>query len=127
MFDASHAPAIPAPKPLTERVAQKSQPKPATAPKPANKQSAAGKGTRGRGGRVRGKGRNPGRGKPKTVEELDAEMVDYFANENAAPAGGNAPVNGNAQQATNGGEDLGMAEISVSSCSLLKSGTLTNS
>jgi THO complex subunit 4 len=42
-------------------------------------------------------------------------MVDYFSNENA-PAEGNAPVNGAAPQATNGGEDLGMAEISV--CSL---------
>lgn len=42
-------------------------------------------------------------------------MVDYFASENA-PAEGSAPVNGTAQQATNGGEDLGMAEISVSSC-----------
>lgn len=113
MFDASHAPAVPAPKPLTERVAQKSQPKPATAPKSANHASTS-KSTRGRGGRFRGKGRNPGRGKPKTVEELDAEMVDYFANENA-PA---APVNGSAQQATNGGDDLGMAEISVSSRSM---------
>jgi len=39
-------------------------------------------------------------------------MVDYFSNENA-PAEGNAPTNGTAPQATNGGEDLGMAEISV--------------
>ncbi|KAJ5587192.1 mRNA export protein mlo3 [Penicillium hispanicum] len=108
VFDASHAPPVAAPKPLTERVAQKSQPKPATAAKAApSTRSRGGRATRGR------RGRNPGRGKPKTVEELDAEMVDYFANENA-PAEGNAPVNGTAQQATNGGEDLGMAEISVS-------------
>lgn len=38
-------------------------------------------------------------------------MVDYFSTENA-PAGGNAPVNGTTQQAN--GEDLGMADISVS-------------
>ena len=87
---------------------QKSQPKPATAPKAANNNA------RGRGGRAtRGRrGRNPGRGKPKTAEELDAEMDDYFNNENA-PADTNAPVNGSAPQATNGGEDLGMADISV--------------
>ncbi|KAJ5101966.1 mRNA export protein mlo3 [Penicillium alfredii] len=88
------------------RPMKKSQPKPATAAKPANANRGRGRpAARGR------RGRNPGRGKPKTVEELDAEMVDYFSNENA-PADGNAP-NGTAQQA-NGGEDLGMAEISVS-------------
>jgi len=41
-------------------------------------------------------------------------MADYFASENTANAENNAPVNGGTQQATNG-EDLGMAEISVSS------------
>ncbi|KAJ5194888.1 mRNA export protein mlo3 [Penicillium cinerascens] len=115
VYDASHAPAVPTPKPLTERVAQKSQPKPATAAKAAKgkgKTNTNDKNATGRNpnGRTR-KGRNPGRGKPKTVEELDAEMVDYFTNENA-PAAGNAPVNGTAPQATNAGEDLGMAEIS---------------
>ena len=85
----------------------KSKPKPATANKTANNTSATRGGRAGRGRR----GRNPGRGKPKTVEELDAEMVDYFAND--APAEGTAPANGAVQQA-NGGEDLGMAEISVS-------------
>ncbi|KAF3385369.1 mRNA export protein mlo3 [Penicillium rolfsii] len=107
VFDASHAPTVPAPKPLAERVVQKSQPKPATAAKPAaNKAKARG----GRGAARGGRGRNP-RGKAKTVEELDAEMVDYFSNENA-PAG-NAPVNTAVAvpQATNG-EDTGMAEIS---------------
>ncbi|KAJ5546131.1 mRNA export protein mlo3 [Penicillium frequentans] len=107
VYDASHAPVVPAPKPLNERIAaqkQKSKPKPATANKTANTKTAA---TRGRGGR----GRNPGRGKPKSIEELDAEMVDYFAGGESAPAGNSAPVNGAAPQA-NGGEDLGMAEIS---------------
>lgn len=41
-------------------------------------------------------------------------MMDYFqGNENAGPSEGNAPVNGT-QQGGNGGEDMGMAEISVS-------------
>ena len=80
---------------------QKSQPKPATANKAGSK-----RGRRARGGRAP----NASRPKRKTVEELDAEMVDYFGGENQVQA--NAP---NGQQATNGGEDLGMAEISVSS------------
>ncbi|PLB44230.1 RNA binding domain protein [Aspergillus steynii IBT 23096] len=108
VVDAYHAPEVPAAKPLSDRVAQnKSQPKPATAAKPA----AAGK-QRGR----RTRARNTNRPKPKTTEELDADMVDYFAaNENTGSAQASAPVNGNAQPQTNsGGEDLGMAEISVS-------------
>ncbi|KAJ5980669.1 mRNA export protein mlo3 [Penicillium waksmanii] len=124
VYDASHAPTVPAPKPLNERIAhQKSQPKPATAAKAgrgANKKNNANTNTNtntneGAKGQARGakgrKGRNPGRGKPKSVEELDAEMVDYFAggNENV-PAQGAAPVNAAPQ--ANGGEDLGMAEIS---------------
>jgi THO complex subunit 4 len=115
VYDASHAPAVPAPKPLNERIAQKSQPKPATAAKAAKgkgKNAAVDKNATGRNanGRQR-KGRNPGRGKPKSVEELDAEMVDYFSNENA-PAQATAPANSAAPQPTNNGEDLGMAEIS---------------
>lgn len=117
VFDASHAPEVPTPKSLTERIAAgskaqaKAKPKPATAKKAAandsnNKRAAAGRPARGR----KGQGRNPGRGKPKTVEELDAEMIDYFADTNA-PADANAATNGAAPQA-NGGEDLGMAEIS---------------
>lgn len=111
IVDASHAPGVPAPKPLTERIAQstKSQPKPATEPKPA------GAGRRSRRVSRRG-GRTANRPKKKTAEELDAEMDDYFvSNESGAqPAEGNAPVNGQAQAqpATNGGEDVGMAEIS---------------
>lgn len=80
----------------------------------------AGTGRRGRRTTARRGGRASNRPKPKTAEELDAEMEDYYAtNENGAPAeGGNAAVNNGpapAQQAaTNGGEDVGMAEISVS-------------
>ncbi|EPS32668.1 hypothetical protein PDE_07628 [Penicillium oxalicum 114-2] len=110
VFDASYAPPVAAPKSLADRVAHKPQPKPATAPKPAGNKPKA-RGTRGSGRGARG--RNPGRGKPKTVEELDAEMVDYFNNESTA-AEGSAPVNGAAAPApAASGEDTGMAEISV--------------
>ena len=54
---------------------KKDKPKPATADKAA---PAAGKG-RGEGTRGRGKGRGGReRQKKKTIEELDAEMADYF-------------------------------------------------
>ncbi|KAL4920586.1 hypothetical protein BDW62DRAFT_176813 [Aspergillus aurantiobrunneus] len=108
VVDASHAPAVPAPKPLGDRVAQsKSQPKPATNAKTTNA-------TRGRGRRPR-RGARAGRPKTKTAEELDAEMVDYFntPNENGAPTDANAA--GAVPQQPASGEDLGMAEISVRS------------
>ncbi|KAK2810902.1 hypothetical protein FQN50_002493 [Emmonsiellopsis sp. PD_5] len=96
VLDASRAPAVPAVKPLNERVAQpKPQPKPASAAKAGSKR-----------GRAR-RGRNAGRPKPKTAAELDAEMEDYFPAATAAPA-----TNGAAQPAPAGGEDLGMDEIS---------------
>jgi THO complex subunit 4 len=104
VYDASHAPAAPVAKPLNERIAQKARPKSAAAPKAKkdNKNTTAEKGSR-RGTRAAaGRGRNPGRGKPKTVEELDAEMVDYFNAPSEA-----APVNGAAPQA-NANQDIGM-------------------
>ncbi|PKX97689.1 uncharacterized protein P174DRAFT_429109 [Aspergillus novofumigatus IBT 16806] len=109
VVDASHAPSVPAPKPLTERVAQI----PAQACHGRQgRQHHSGRGARrGR----RGGARSSNRPKPKSVEELDAEMVDYFAsNENPGPADANAPAatNGAVQQPAAGGEDLGMAEIS---------------
>ncbi|KAL4740884.1 hypothetical protein BDV11DRAFT_203865 [Aspergillus similis] len=112
VVDASHAPTVPAPKPLSDRVAQsKPQPKPATNAKNANAARS------GRGGRGRGRGgkARSNRPKPKTAEELDAEMVDYFnaSNENGASAEVNAAA-GSAPQQPAAGEDLGMAEISVS-------------
>ncbi|KAA6406791.1 MAG: rna recognition motif containing [Lasallia pustulata] len=117
VLDASRAP-LPAPvKGLSERIVQpKVQPKPATAVKSATNGTAtrAGGRGRGRGGR---RGRNAGRGKPKTAEELDAEMMDYF-DASGAPVNGAATTdaaattNGTAQPGANGGEDLGMDEIS---------------
>lgn len=71
---------------------------------------------RGRGRGVR-RGRNAGRGKPKTAAELDEEMVDYFDATRANGVGGAdgaATTNGATQPSTNGGQDLGMDEISVS-------------
>ena len=72
----------------------------AAAPKPA---AAAGGATKaaGRAGRKAGRA---GRPKPKTVEELDAEMSEYFdpnavapaANTNGAPAPTAAPATGDA-------------------------------
>ncbi|KAJ5458124.1 Nucleotide-bindingalpha-beta plait [Penicillium sp. IBT 31633x] len=109
VYDASHAPTIPASKPLTERIAHKARPKSATAPKAKeNNKAATDKGARRGKGAARPRGRNAGRGKPKTVEELDAEMVDYFNND-APPAEGTAPVNGTAPQA-NATQDIGMAD-----------------
>lgn len=108
IVDASHAPAVPASKPLGDRVAQtKAQPKPATTAKTQNAKA-------GRGGRRarRGGGRAAGRPKSKTAEELDAEMVDYFnTGENGAAPDANAAA-GAAPQQPAAGEDLGMAEIS---------------
>ncbi|CAG8259379.1 unnamed protein product [Penicillium salamii] len=109
VFDASHAPVAPAAKPLTERIAHKARPKSAAAPAKTKKDTkntaTAEKGSR-RGNRAAGgRGRNPGRGKPKTVEELDAEMVDYFTTD--APPAEAAPANGNVAQA-NGSQDIGM-------------------
>lgn len=88
---------------------QKAHPKSATAAPKAKKDTkntaTTEKGNR-RGNRAAGaRGRNPGRGKPKTVEELDAEMVDYFSTD--APPAEAAPVNGNAPQ-VNGNQDIGM-------------------
>ncbi|KAL4998657.1 hypothetical protein BDV10DRAFT_69462 [Aspergillus recurvatus] len=110
VVDASHAPTVPAPKPLGDRVAQsKPQPKPATNAKNSNTARS------GRGGRGRGRGgkARSNRPKPKTAEELDAEMVDYFntPNENGASGEANAAAGGAPQQPA-AGEDLGMAEIS---------------
>ncbi|KAK2751146.1 hypothetical protein FQN57_000221 [Myotisia sp. PD_48] len=107
VVDASRAPPIPAVKPLTERVAQpKSQPKPVSAAKVGRKRGE----TRGRVKR----GRNAGRPKPKTIEELDADMADYFEGSTTANAAPAAAANGAAVAApVAGGEDLGMDEISV--------------
>ncbi|MCJ1231304.1 hypothetical protein MMC12_007981 [Toensbergia leucococca] len=92
----------------------KNQPKLAVATK-ATPNGTTSRGGRGRGRGVR-RGRNAGRPKVKTAEELDAEMVDYFdaTGANGGPAGTDAAAttNGAIQPITNGGDDLGMDEIS---------------
>ena len=71
------------------------------------KPATNGSGSEGRGrGRTR-RGRNAGRAKPKTADELDAEMTDYFDK----PAGGDATTNG-AGPVANGGDEIGMDDIS---------------
>ena len=95
---------------------------PKARPKSAAVTKAGANGTKGAkvAGRVANPkgGRNTNRPKAKTTEELDAEMTDYWGNNNHT---GSAPgiestgaVNGAAQPAANG-EDLGMDEISVGS------------
>lgn len=97
--------------PLTKTSANpKAQPKSATAKKATDNKNAKGKPGKQRKAR-------PATRKPKTAEELDAEMTDYW--------GGNGTANGattevvaaastlGATAAT--GDDMGMEEISVSS------------
>lgn len=103
ILGAKDAPAPPAPKTLSDRIAKpkpagKNKPKPVTADK-----AAPAKGEKKpRGGR----GRNAGRPKVKNADELDAEMQDYFA---TGVAGGDTAVpNGGAVQPTNG--DAGMED-----------------
>ncbi|KAJ5812765.1 hypothetical protein N7447_009788 [Penicillium robsamsonii] len=112
VYDASHVPAVPASKPLTERIAQKARPKSAAAAPKAKedkKTAATDKGRRRGTGPAGTRGRRvTGRGKPKTVEELDAEMVDYFSAD-APPAEGTAPVSATVPQAS-ANQDIGMAD-----------------
>lgn len=77
LVSADKLPAAVAKPSLADRVTQpkKDKPKPATAGK------AAPAATRGRGetrGRGKGRGGREARPKKKTIEELDAEMADYF-------------------------------------------------
>ncbi|KAL9102148.1 MAG: hypothetical protein Q9163_002679 [Psora crenata] len=115
VLDAARATQQPTVKALGERMTQPkgAQPKSATA-KPATDGATTrgGKGVRGRGRR----GRNAGRPKAKTADELDAEMADYFdpnaVNGTATTTEAAQNTNGASQMAANGGEDLGMDEIS---------------
>ncbi|KAI5239297.1 hypothetical protein E4T47_06905 [Aureobasidium subglaciale] len=106
ILGASFVPAPSAPKSLGDRIqapkAKKDNNKPksaAAAPKPAATAGGATKAA-GRGARKA----RAGRPKPKTVEELDAEMSEYFdpnaaapaANNNGAPAPTAAPATGDA-------------------------------
>lgn len=127
---------VPEAKPLSERVAYanpkrttksgplmsdsanpKAQPKSATATKATAKDGA--KGRKGKNATAATKKTRTQRAKPKTAEELDAEMTDYFnTNNNAAAATAGATANG-ATAAPAAGDDMGMDEISVSSLDII--------
>ncbi|KAL8969516.1 MAG: hypothetical protein Q9197_004301, partial [Variospora fuerteventurae] len=118
VLDAAKAVAAVPSKGLSDRITPGKGPKSATAAKTATDGTA----TRGRGGRGRAtgrRGRNAGRGKPKTADELDAEMVDYFdpSNTNGTTtegSGGAAATANGATQPAATLEDAGMDEISNS-------------
>ena len=130
-MDASNVAQAPGPKSLSERVAYakpnnsishspltnssanpRAQPKSAT----ATKATSIGAAKTGRAA-ARASKTKKGR-KPKTTEELDAEMTDYWGTStNGAPAAAAAAdgmATAGAEPAANG-EDLGMDEISVGS------------
>lgn len=76
----------PKPAPKAASKAAASKPKPVTANPRTNGTAARGNARRGRGGRKVSSGSGAKR-TPKTVEELDQEMADYYkGSENAAPA-----------------------------------------
>lgn len=95
LLSARDAP-VPAPQSsLADRVSQpkKDKPKPATATKATGAQAKARGGAAAKRGRGGARGGRPAREKKKTVEELDAEMADYFP---SADGGNDAMVtNGN--------------------------------
>jgi len=95
----SAIPAAARPASLADRVTQPKKDK----PKPATTEKAAAGATRGRGqtrGRGKGRGGRDARPKKKTVEELDAEMADYFPGGETSNAASGAEV----AQVTAGGD-----------------------
>jgi THO complex subunit 4 len=100
--------------PLTNTSANpKAQPKSATATKKVvGKDGAKGKPAAKAGKPKRGRNSRP---KPKTTEELDAEMTDYWGGNNpsAAPASTDAAVANGSAPVASAGVDA-MEEISVS-------------
>ena len=91
--------------PTSKPKSAKNQPKSAVA-KTATNGTTAGE------GRGSGRGRRgcaAGRPKPKTADELDAEMTDYFDK----PANGTTDIGANgAAPIANGGDEIGMDDIS---------------
>lgn len=114
VLGAKLAPAPIKPKTLGERMSQpkkdtaKPKPKPATAAPKAAAANGATAGA-GRGGRNR-KGR-AGRPKPKSVEELDAEMSEYFVPSGNNDAAATTTTNGAAAPAAAPALDATMDEI----------------
>ncbi|KAL8905118.1 MAG: hypothetical protein Q9171_006799, partial [Xanthocarpia ochracea] len=115
VLDATKAVAAAPSKGLSDRITNKKGPKAATSAKPTTNGAGTRDDTRGRGRGAR-RGRNAGRAKPKTADELDAEMVDYFdttAANGTAQGTDAAATNGAVQPVANGADDLGMDEISL--------------
>jgi len=113
VVDANHVPEPTPAKSLAERVAAnpKAQPKSATATKKATgKDTSKGRPAAKAGKPKRGRTSRP---KPKTAEELDAEMTDYWGGNNpsAAPTNTEATATNGAAPAVNAGVDA-MEEIS---------------
>lgn len=100
--------------PLTKTSANpKAQPKSAAATK-----ATANGGVKKAAKKTKKRGKNASRSKPKTADELDAELTDYWTTNNGGTitvADTNATMNGKTEPVATGGEDLGMDEISVSS------------
>ncbi|KAL1792138.1 hypothetical protein ACET3X_009889 [Alternaria dauci] len=99
LVSAAAIPATTRPASLADRVTQPKKDK----PKPATAEKAAPGATRGRGqtrGKGKGRGGRDARPKKKTVEELDAEMADYFPGGETNAAAGTAEV----AQITAGGD-----------------------
>ncbi|EXJ94313.1 LOW QUALITY PROTEIN: hypothetical protein A1O1_02707 [Capronia coronata CBS 617.96] len=107
-------------EPLTKTSANpKAQPKSATTDKRVTGKDGAKGRPAGKAGKPK-RGRNA-RAKPKTAEELDAEMTDYWANNNPSAAGASteAPATNGTAPAPNAGDDMGMDEISVSDVEII--------
>ncbi|KAL6244207.1 RNA-binding RNA annealing protein [Rhinocladiella similis] len=118
VVDARSVPTAPA-KSLADRVAAnpKAQPKSATAVKKDTKDGA-----KGRAGKpARKRTARSARPKPKTAEELDAEMTDYWGGNNPSAVSGpaeTAGINGNTAPAATAADDA-MDEISVSDIEII--------
>jgi THO complex subunit 4 len=111
ILSAKDAPTVAGPKSLADRMSlpkkEKPQPKPATNTRNLRGANAGrGRGAKRGGGRG---GRVGARIPKKTVEELDAEMADYFEPIASTGDGDAMQTNGGAVQATGGG-DTGMGE-----------------
>ncbi|KAL8667364.1 MAG: hypothetical protein Q9168_007270, partial [Polycauliona sp. 1 TL-2023] len=112
VLDATKAVAAVPAKGLSDRITNNKGPKAASGAKAAANGAATRDSTRGRGRGGR-KGRNP-RAKPKTADELDAEMTDYFDTNAANGTGADgAATNGAVQPVANGADSMGMDEISL--------------
>jgi len=92
--------------------AARSKPKSAAAAPKASAAAAAAaaKGNAANGGKAQRKRGRTGRPKPKTADELDAEMSEYFAPNAGGEASGNTDGAAAAAPAVNNGGDAAMVD-----------------